>query len=283
MKTENSRLPFFLGLLCLCLAAPVGGKGLDILICYPGGSVRAQDAKPALDSMISVLESIGGWPQGTIHTQFTARTKQCQQLLNKKPHFAILSLGLFLQNREALQLVPLVQPRIEGSTTDTFRVLTRKDAAKNLAELKGKSLGGPWLSEPEFLARMVFDGQIDPASHFQLKPSRRALRALRKLAQGKLDAVLVNQMQYDGLALLPFAAKLSVAFTSQALPQIGVVANQQRTSAEDRRRLLQAISTMCTHEQGKKLCELFSIETFVPVDEKVYEAVIQRWKQVQKM
>jgi len=265
-----------------CLLVPAAGMAknatIDILICYPGGSVRAKDAKPAMDSMIGVIESIGGWSKGTIATHFTAKMKECRKLLqDKKPEFAILSLGLYLENYKKYNLAPLTQPKINNSTTDTYRLLVRKGTFKSLEDLKGKTIGGQLLSEIDFLKRIVFKSKIDPETFFKLKPSRRALRSLRKLSKGKIDAVIVNQQQYGGLSSLPFADKLEVVFTSEKLPQMGVVVNQKKTSKEDRQRLLKALSSMCTHNKGKKLCELFGIDAFIPSEIKTFKQVITLW------
>jgi ABC-type phosphate/phosphonate transport system substrate-binding protein len=252
---------------------------IGILVCYPGGSVRARDAEPALKNMIGVIESIGGWPAGTIKVSFTTKVKTCRKLLaDKKPEFAILSLGLFLEYHVKNHLVPLARPRISGRDTDKYRILVRKGSYANLEALKGKTLGGQWLSEPEFLRRIVFRGNLDPTSYFKLSPSRRALRALRKLARGKLDAVIVNELQYNGLSALPFGKDLAVVFASEELPQMGVVADKKKAAAADMTRMKKALDSMCVNAEGKKLCSLFGIEAFVPSNDKTYQAVIKLYQ-----
>jgi hypothetical protein len=36
---------------------------------------------------------------------------------------------------------------------------------------------------------------------------------------------------------------------------------------------------MCTDAEGKKLCELFGVESFVNVDEAVYEPMVKLWNE----
>ncbi len=261
-------------------SGPAGaGSGFEVLVCYPGGgTVKARQAKPAMDKMLGVLQSLGGWPKGTFRHEFTSKVDECRKLLaEKKPAFVISSLGLFLEHRTTHHLTPLARPRIAGSSDEIFRVLVKKGGYETLADLKGKSLGGSLLAEPAFLRRVVFKGGIDPAAHFQLKPTGRALRALRKLARGKLDAVLVNEQQFRALAGLPFAQDLEPVFTSDPLPQVGLAADEKKTTPADRKRLTGALSKMCDHEQGKEICEMFGLEAFVPADPGAYEAVIQLW------
>ena len=255
------------------------GDQFRVLVCYPGGgAVKARQAKPAMDKMLSVLASLGGWSKESFQHDFTTKVDACRKLMaEKKPAFAILSLGLFLEHRVAHALTPLARPKMTGQTDEIYRVLVKKGTAADLSGLKGKSLGGSLLDETTFLQKVVFEGKLDPMAHFELKPSKRALRALRKLHQGKLDAVLVNQQQFRALSGLDFAADLSAAFTSKPLPLIGLTADQKQTTAEDRKRLTEALGKMCSHADGKETCKMFGIEAFSPADPKSYQAVIGLW------
>ena len=263
------------------LATPEARAGdkFRVLVCYPGGgTVKARQAKPAMDKMLAVLAALGGWPEDSFQHDFTTKVDECRKLMaEKKPAFAILSLGLFLELRLAHQLTPLAKPKMAGQDSEIYRVLVKKGTAVDLAGLKGKTLGGSLLDEPTFLQKVVFEGKLDPKAHFELKPSKRALRALRKLHKGKLDAVLVNQQQFRALSGLDFAADFSAAFTSQPLPLIGLTADGKQTTAEDRKRLTEALSKMCSQTQGKETCDMFGIEAFSPADPKTYQAVIGLW------
>jgi hypothetical protein len=267
-------------LLCgFATAGETPASPLTVVICYPGGPVRASDAKPAMDSMLAVIEEIGQWKKGSITCEFTSKVDECRKLMAAKdPHFAILSVGLYLEHMSKHHLVPVAQPNIEGRTTDTYRILVRKGNFGSLADLKGKRLGGTHLGEPRFLWKIVFKSKIDPAKHFRLKPSRRALRALRNLSKGrKLDAVIVNEQQYKSLASLPFADRLDVVFTSDPIPLVGLLANTQKTARHERDRITQALSSMCTHAKGRELCELFGIESFGPANAEPYQTITKLW------
>jgi hypothetical protein len=251
-----------------------------VVICYPGGPVRASDAKPAMDSMLAVIEEIGQWEKGSIICEFTTKVDECHRLMAEKdPHFAILSVGLYLEHMQKHQLVPVARPNVEGRTTDTYRILVRRGSFGSLADLQGGTLGGTHLSEPRFLKKIVFKSKIDPAKHFKLKPSRRVLRALRNLNRGrKLDAVILNEQQFMSLASLPFADKLEVVFTSEPIPLVGLLANTQKTTRHERGRITQALSSMCMHAKGKELCQLFGIESFGPANAKSYQKIMTQWK-----
>ncbi len=252
----------------------------EILVCYPGGgNVKPSQAQPTMARMLSALESLGGWPAGTFEHKFTTKLDQCLKMLDEdKPAYVITSTGLFLQRRKKDKLEVLVQPVIAGSTDEVYRILVKKGSASKLQDLKGKSLGGSLLTESEFLHRIVFEGKIEPGTYFQLKPSKRTLRSLRKLAKGKLDAVLVNQQQFSALSSLPFAAEIEPIFESNPFPLVGLAAATDRTSVQDRKRMAEALGKLCKSAQGKDICDMFGLESFKPVtSQNVYIEVEKLW------
>ena len=251
---------------------------MKVLICYPGGSARSQDAESTTDIMLRVVEEIGEWPQGSMTSLFTTKINECATHLDaQKPQFAITTLGTFLAYREKLNLVPLVQPVINGSSSEKYRIMVRKGTFNALENLKGKTVGGTRAGEPLFFKRVILKGKVDPETFFILKSSQRVLRSLRALAKGDLDAVAVNSQQYRALGSLPFADELEVAFTSEEVPLVGVVANGQKTTPDERTRFSQALSKICTHREGKQLCELFGVETFIEANTKAFQTVIDLW------
>ena len=252
---------------------------MTVLICYPGGSMLSQDAETATASMLRVVEEAGNWPAGSMTGVFTSALKECGTHLDKqKPPFAITTLGTFLAYREKLDLIPLAQPMIDGSSAERYRIMVRKGTFASLQALKGKNLGGALVEEPAFLKRVVLRGAVDPQSFFTLKGSQRVLHYLRALVKGELDGVIVNSQQYRALGSLPFAGELEAAFTSEEVPLVGVVANGQRTTADERNRFARALSRVCTHQEGKQLCELFGVENFVAADLQAFQKTIDLWK-----
>ncbi len=251
---------------------------MRVLICYPGGSARAQDAESTTDVMLRVVEEIGDWPKGSMTSLFTTKINECEKHLDEQePQFAITTLGTFLAYREKLNLVPLVQPVINGSSSEKYRIMVRKGTFNSVESLEGKTVGGALVGEPVFFKRVIFKGKVDPETFFTLKSSRRVLSSLRALVKGDLDAVVVNSQQYRALGSLPFASELEVAFTSEEVPLVGVVANGQKTTPDERTRFSQALSKICTHQEGKQLCELFGVGTFIPADTKAFQKAIDLW------
>jgi len=249
-----------------------------IVVCYPGGAVNAKDANVAMSSMLRVVERVGQWQANSFNSLFTVKSDECRkQVAEKNPKFAIISLGLYLELRSQHNLVPVVQPKIKGRTSERYRVMAQKDKYKSLDELKGKTLGGTALEEPSFIGKIVFAGKYDPASFFVLKSSNQAIRALRSLDKGELDAVILNEQQFGGLASLQMKTPLEAIFTSEEISLMGVVANSTTTTAEERARFSKALEGMCSDTEGKKLCDLFGVESFVTVDAAVFEPMVKLW------
>jgi len=249
-----------------------------IVVCYPGGPVSEAEANNAMGAMLRVVERIGQWPANSFSSAFTAQADQCRTLLNsRKPAFAITSLGLFLEQREAHSLVPVAQPRMKGTTSERYRLLVRKGQFIRVDQLKGKSVGGTVFEEPDFIRRIVFAGKLDPQTAFDLKPTRQALRAIRSLDKGELDGVLLNGQQFAALGSLPLKSPLEPVFTSADIPLMGMVANSKTSTPDDRARFARALQAMCADSDGKKLCDLFGIEAFVPANPAAIDPMVTLW------
>ena len=250
-----------------------------IVVCYPGGPVNEADANTAMEAMLRVIEKAGEWPAHRFNSFFTADPAQCKTLMTqKKPAFAITSLGLFLEQREPLSLDAIVQPRMKGATSERYHLMVQKGHYSSVASLQGKLVGGTVFEEPDFLQKIVFKGTLAPTTFFHLAPSRQAINALRSLDKGELDAVLLNGQQFDALPSLPLKSSLEAVFTSDVVPLMGLIANRNLSSAEDRTHFAKALEAMCLDSEGKKLCELFGIDAFVAVDKGAIDAAIALWK-----
>ena len=250
-----------------------------IIVCYPGGPVNAKEANAAMGSMLRVVERVGQWPAGSLNSIFTAKADECRTLMDdKNPKFVITSLGIFLEQRDKHHLVPLVQPTIKGRTSEQYRVVAQQGKYGSITELKGKTLGGTVLDEPDFIGKIVFAGKYKPDTYFQLQPTNQAIRALRSLDKGELDAVMLNEQQYNGLASLNLKTPIEAVFTSEEIPLMGMVADSKLSTPEERTRLGNALAGMCSDAEGKKLCELFGVDTFAVVEPSQYDAMVKLWK-----
>jgi len=259
----------------IAVAACVPAAGKTLVLCYPGGSVREADAKPATDQMLRVMEKMSGWDSGSFTSEFTSDMTKCGALMAAKPDYAIVSLGFLLQNPEGLE--PVVQPKMDGKTTETFRVLVRKGAFKTMDELKGKKISGTPLAEPAFVEKVVLAGKY-PLSSFVAEKARGSIKALRDLTGSKIDAVLVTEQQFNASKSLDWARDLEVIFTSKALPIMPLVASKAKTTAKDREGFIRTMERFCDDKEGKQFCKLFGISGFVKADNALLNEARGLWK-----
>jgi len=258
--------------------ANADSKAPTLVVCYTAGSVNHRQAKRATQSMLEVMERLAKIDKGTYHSRFTARTKECVDLLNDKTtHFISPTLGFFLQYRKSHHLIPIALPSIKGKSTDRWYVMVKKGTYKKIDELKGKVIGGPLTGDPKFLGRVVFQNKIDPGKFFVLKPSSRVLRALRKLDKGRLDAVILNRQQYNALPSLPFSKDMTPVFTSEPMPVPSILAIGARTNKKEISRFAKGLNGFCADSKGKIFCDLFGIDAFVPAGDSVYRKVEKLW------
>lgn len=261
-------------LLPLLLAAAPAAAAPTLLVCYPGGPVKARQAKPAIAQMSTLLSKLAGI-EGGFEARFENTAAGCEAGLVEKPALAILTLGGYLAHRADFE--PLAQPKVKGEFTDTVSLVTNQAGPSTLEGFKGKAIGGTPLAEPELLKRVVFEGKLDPLTDFKAKETKRPLVAVRETAKGILDGALVTRVQHAAIASLPFADQLRTVWTSKPLPVVGLVAHKTATTPAQRKALQQAALGLCDHAEGKDLCALFGLEGFRAADAHAYDEAAKLW------
>lgn len=270
----------FAAIVALLLPAAVAADEprRSMLVCYPGGPVKARQARPAMEKMLRALERVGGWPPGALTHTFEGDLGACRaSLAEHRPPLVIGTVGLYLRHREAHHLVPVVRPKVRGRTEQVYAVVAKSGGPTGLAELMGRKIGGTPLAEVEFIRRVVFDGRLDPERDAAIVPGRRALRALRQLSAGGLDAVVLDGAQREAMGALPFAGELRTIFESDPIPLIGLAVDTKQIDDAERARISKAMTGLCDDPEGRALCDLFGVERFESVVADVYADVARRW------
>ena len=58
----------------------------QLVLCYPGGNIKAKDAEPSAKAMVELVEKLGGWKAGTFSSKFTSKTQNAiNSLLKSHP------------------------------------------------------------------------------------------------------------------------------------------------------------------------------------------------------
>ncbi len=245
------------------------------LVCNTQAVASKKDVKPYIDGFGGYLAKKLGWEEGEYGVRFEGkRSAGIGAMTEWNPGFASVSLGLFLEARKSLPWKPLVVARMNGSVSTNYRILVKKGSGGSLESLKGKTLSGNIMDDGPFLSKVVFAGAVEADSYFQLDNTKRPLRSIRKLAQGKIDAVLVDDLQFSSLKELPLFSELEVAWESQPIPNLAMVYRPDVVSEKEARAFGQALIDMCTDSEGSKLCKTFGLEGFAFADEVAMKAVI---------
>jgi len=233
------------------------------MVCHATGIATAKEAQPYINEFGKYLADKLGWSEGSHLARFEdSRAGALKALEEWKPAYASLALGLYLEAGDKFNLKPLVMAKVNGKTTNVYRVVVKKGTVKSLDELKGKVLTGNLVDDSAFLSRIVFQGKLSAGDHFELKQTNRALRAIRKVARGKADSALVDDIQFKSLKQLPLYSKLEIIYESKPIPNLGLVYVEGTARADEIKRFAEALVGMCGDSQGKEICETFNVEGF---------------------
>ena len=277
------RLVSLLILGALVLSAPIAqattASPLRVLVCYPGGPGSTEEAAPRLAEVFGRVATLAGWDADRVEARYVNNRDACDLYLKEqKPQLAILSLGMFLSDGARLKSAPVLEVIPVGGEAERYHVVVEADPATSLAELNGKAMAGELLGDPVFLSKVVFQGTIDVASHFELKDTRTALRAIKLVHSGKVAAALLDTRTFAELKTLPFGDALRAVFVSEPLPgwpvlALGDTAPGDRLGEADRKALVDALVKVCADDDGKKTCEQIRLGGFRSVADDAYAAV----------
>ena len=244
-----------------CATSAQAAEPIQFLICQPGGPDLSREQTAVMDGLFRYLEREMKLDEGRFEGRYTNSTDGCDKALKDKPAVIFPSVPIFVEQRRALDLVPVAQLRINGQARDYFYVMVSADADLVLSDLVGKTVMGTHLDSPRFLSDAVFGGQLK-ADQLKLKPVKRALRAIRRVVRGRADAVVLDGAQYRALAGSRYVEKLKLLHTSPLLPTPPVTVVPSRVDADFGPRLGRALVGMAKDPEGKKVLETFQIEGF---------------------
>lgn len=255
-------LPRLLLLLACALAAlPRGARAADatFLIVNPSGRGNQALAEGFLGDFAAALGAT--WPKGAPAPSFTGRyhvtsVDAVASVKRSQPLFALVSPGFYLEHRERLGLVPLLQPVRAHEGPPVVHLVIRAGAPpKDPATMK---LGGQLAGEPAWVMGPVL-GLPDGARPAFL-PSARSLEAVRQLEAGTVDGILLPDADWALLQATKKATGLAIARTSPPLPEGPVV-----TFGEPTPEALQAVEAMLGFPQaeaGRKALDRMGLRGF---------------------
>lgn len=252
-------------LFVLAFASSAFAGPYDIVVIRSGGPSPSQQAQEQIQRLVGQIAKNAGWPHSAKGVYFNDEAKGLAYIQSEKPGFVLSSPGFYLKHKVELKLTLLNEAVVSGASTITYFVVVKNQTATDLEGLKGKTLAGVHLEEPEFIQSVVFENRIVLGSDVKISVMR-SLRALKKLDSGNVNAVILDRKEYDSMKSLPFADSLSTIFTSGKIPNTGFMTIGSNSSVNNATALKKAVNGFCDLEGGKEICTDFDIGGFVPVD-----------------
>lgn len=275
------RLPqtLILILIALLLVTPASWAGPhDLVVIQPGGPASTEEAQQQVGRLIAEIAVRAGWPVESARAYyFNDAEKGLAHIQSDKPGFLLTTPGFFLKHRLSLNLTPLNQVLVEGKKEFNYFVVAKKETGCTLESLKGKKLAGAILAEPLFVERIVLNKQLVFGEDVQVLEMR-SLSALRRLSSGEVDAVVLDYKEYAAMANLPFADQLQTIFTSQPIPNTGIMTLGKIAADQDIQALGKAVQSFCDSGEGVAICETYGITGFAPAAPDVFADLIKMYQ-----
>ena len=267
MKKSKHAIIILLILLSFCWIVPERAQTntkFHFVIIFPGGPSTGGPGNKMIRQFIDVLSKKTGISSAQMSGAYFNRISTADRYLQRNRNAFIMgSVGYYVSRKNRFNLEPLAALQVSGSQFEKYYIMTKKGRYASLQSLRGKVLSGNVLYEDaRFIDKIIFENKIVSRNHFTLKPTSRPLRALRKVKQGKIDAVILNRMQYVSLKQFSWFKKLHVTYTSKAIPALGLMMRNTPTTNKVKNKILQSVTTMCNLSQGKKVCKSFGISGF---------------------
>jgi ABC-type phosphate/phosphonate transport system substrate-binding protein len=271
-----------IALTVLCLlpaaAALAGPHDVVVHVTRMGGDSAA--AKPYLDKLLRYLESQAGWPAGSAKGSFTLTRKEMTSYISSaEPGIGMIESHAYIELRKSLKLEPIVQVESKDLVSDKFHLVVKDPAVKEIADLKGKRLWTTLADYPGYLSKVVLGGQVQAASHFEIKQIGQALKGVRGVLRGDCDATILDDDQLAKAREMEGGNDLRVVHSSERLPHIPIVIIGAGMPAAERAALAKVFTGLCGTDKGAAICKEMHIERFVPVDAAVFRDAEKRFGQ----
>ncbi|MEM7232100.1 MAG: PhnD/SsuA/transferrin family substrate-binding protein [Planctomycetota bacterium] len=254
--------------------------GPHIAVIQPGYPGSPKDAVSYLARLSKHLVAKTG-VAGVSAEYFNLPAEAKKALARKRPTHGIVSLGFYLENREALGLVPLLEVLPESE----YLLLAQDSKGGDFA---GKKVVGGPLYEQSFLAKVAFP-KLKEVPAWEAVPTLRISRSLRKLSRGTYEAAVVTSREYRTLEKLGKLKGLKTVAKSEAFPTALFVAFDARDRGERAKvakegsslalgkRLAEGFRGMSQDSEGKKILETLGCEGSRPVRTRWIEELEKRY------
>lgn len=209
-------LALLITILCAC---PALASGLKMAVIQPGQPGSTQEAGPVMDKLAAYLGKRTGLDVSC--TYVNQMDQAVEYVLDEKPDMAIVSMPFFTGYAAKFGMVPVASTLPGGKDQVAYRLLAPKGSPKGLDQIKGIVASSAFYP-PRAASCLIFSKTPD-ALGFELKPTARPMRFLRKTVKGKIAGTVVDSLQFSALSKMDIIGKLDVVYESAPVPTSPVV------------------------------------------------------------
>ena len=267
-------LKIWMILAVFCVAMPIWAASTDVLLLLPGFPGTAEQAQPYVDKMLRYLEGELSLAPGSMHGVFlTDGAEASSKLTSMQPGLALLGPSIYAASSGKMKMKVIARLTANGRGEQQYHVIVKKAGPDSLNALTG-TVSGTVVHDDKYVLNVLLDGKV-PAGKLIFQPNPRPLRALRGLASGKVDAVIVDDETLNYMGELEFAADLKKIYTTEPVPApVVVVMNDGLPKAKQ---MKAALVGLCKGDSGKALCESLTISSITAASDADYKSLLKRY------
>jgi hypothetical protein len=266
------------GLCIIALLSSSNAHAFSLAICDEGGAGSTKQAKNAVETFLRHTETSAGLETGSLTGEYHTSRQACEAYVTQsKSVLLVADLATFLRHIDTWNLKPMAH--MGASDAIRYHVLVRQGEKANLDALKGTSLLAVLPEDSAYASKIVLGGKLDTVKDLHMSHTQRALKALRALARGKVDAAIVDQVAYEHLAELELPQPIASIYQSEGLPglSMAVVGNHEQGHFETVKKIQSVLPKLCESD-GRKLCKTFGVTAFHQADAETYRRLSKRYQ-----
>lgn len=243
----------------------------ELVIADDAFTKLGNDLAPLLEALARRIERHVGWaPRSLTVRGFTDPDAALAYVRNKKPAFAVLPLRQFVAGRKALgfevlaevfpiELFDVEDPMFYGVTLKSTPI------SEHIQMHPGVRLALPGAEDRQWV-RIMFDGTVDPKTHFTFVPVATDAEALDAVVAKRADMAVLHERFYKGVRpRTDDDGDLKVVYAAPSAPPSALVVLGKAAKSEDRRKLEPVAGGICD-EEGRTTCTKLGLLWFVRME-----------------
>ena len=277
VPSRPDRLRLALAAACLVLSPGPGRAAppaVALVVCAPGYPGSTAEAQPAMDALAAATVAAAGWAPGALTAVYHETERAgLARLAEPDAALALVPLPFWLQQREALGLVPQLQAiPLAGEAAEAWSLVVAASAGSRPGDLAGYEILSLAGYAPRFVRGPALGSWGELPGGLTITFSPAVLSGLRRASSGAKVAVLLDGAEAKALPTLPYAAKLKVVTRSRPLAAAVLCAVGRRLPPARLAELVKALRSLDSQPDGGGALAGVRLARFVSADQQALAA-----------